>query len=121
MRSVLAALACIALAGCSDQGGAKGFIAEQLKDPGSAQFRNVVDRGELVCGEVNAKNSFGGYGGYKPFLAEKTNRGWDGGIVDTSPPSKCQGLSAGEMLANPECIVSETVREVWQKKCATGE
>jgi hypothetical protein len=50
----------------------KGFLVKKLKDPDSALFRNikVVSRpeGKLVCGEMNAKNSLGGYVGYKPFI-----------------------------------------------------
>jgi len=44
-----------------------------LKDPNSAMFRgfkaSISDKGVVtVCGFVNAKNSFGGYTGYYPFL-----------------------------------------------------
>jgi len=51
---------------------AKQDAANSLKDPGSANFRNVrvirkPDR-KLVCGDVNGKNSFGGYSGYQPFM-----------------------------------------------------
>ncbi|WP_409693651.1 hypothetical protein [Limnobacter sp.] len=48
----------------------------KLKDPDSAQFRNVYvkkilteENSYAVCGELNAKNSMGGYVGFKPFLA----------------------------------------------------
>lgn len=44
---------------------AREFVLGVLKDPGSAEFRN--QRG--FCGEVNSKNSFGGYVGYKRFIA----------------------------------------------------
>lgn len=48
-------------------------IKGRLKDPGSAEFRNVhfYSGGKTVvaCGEVNAKNSFGGYSGYERFVA----------------------------------------------------
>jgi hypothetical protein len=48
-------------------------VREMLKDPASAQFRNVrvVDhaKGKVVCGEVNAKNSYGGYVGFTLFVA----------------------------------------------------
>jgi hypothetical protein len=44
-----------------------------LKDPSSAQFEQIrlVDYqdGKVVCGEVNAKNSYGGYVGFRPFVA----------------------------------------------------
>ena len=47
---------------------AKSAVSNQLKDPSSAQFRNLVEVSPgVVCGEVNAKNSFGGYAGFKRF------------------------------------------------------
>lgn len=51
---------------------AKDAIKGRLKDPESAQFMNVkVYRSAVpaVCGEVNAKNGFGGYTGYKRFVS----------------------------------------------------
>ncbi len=52
---------------------AKQAVADGMKDPSSAQFRNVrlvsyLD-GQVICGEVNAKNSYGGYVGFSPFVA----------------------------------------------------
>ena len=48
-------------------------VQAQLRDPGSAQFRDVIvvrqDSSTAVCGEVNAKNGFGGYIGYTSFVA----------------------------------------------------
>lgn len=40
----------------------------RLKDPESARFQNIrpVARGE-ICGQVNAKNAFGGYVGFQHF------------------------------------------------------
>jgi hypothetical protein len=52
-------------------------VTENFKDPSSAQFRKIelVDGrdakkpGEgIYCGEVNAKNSYGAYAGYMPFI-----------------------------------------------------
>ena len=52
-------------------------IKHSLKDADSAKFRSVgvivPDRFDpakvgVVCGEVNAKNSFGGYTGFKQFV-----------------------------------------------------
>lgn len=55
---------------------AKKVVADTLKDPESARFSDVYGiAGEnaepgkhAVCGRVNAKNSYGGYVGYRPFL-----------------------------------------------------
>ena len=44
---------------------AREFVTGVLKDPGSAEFRD--QRG--FCGQVNSKNSFGGYVGFKRFIA----------------------------------------------------
>lgn len=48
---------------------AKEFLIPHLKDPESAQLRNQKG----LCGEVNAKNSFGGYAGFKRFIAGGEN------------------------------------------------
>lgn len=53
----------------------KAAIAENLKDPGSAQFRNLYLSSDktgvlpVLCGELNAKNSYGAYIGYRRFYA----------------------------------------------------
>lgn len=53
----------------------KDAVARSLKDPNSALFGLVAgtkaddEQYVTVCGFVNAKNSFGGYIGQKPFLA----------------------------------------------------
>lgn len=63
---------------------AKEAIKNQLKDPDSAKFRNVrvsnFNDGQILCGEVNSKNSYGGYVGYRIFAAGITH----GRIYDTS-------------------------------------
>lgn len=44
-----------------------------LKDPDSAKFRDVMIKdyreGKVICGEVNGKNSYGGYVGFSKFVA----------------------------------------------------
>lgn len=56
---------------------ARQAIAAKMKDPDSAKFTDVARRTALnakeeptdvVCGRVNAKNSYGGYTGAKPFV-----------------------------------------------------
>jgi hypothetical protein len=52
----------------------KDLLRGSLKDGGSAKFRNVVvsykmkGRTPIVCGEANAKNTFGGYGGWQRWI-----------------------------------------------------
>lgn len=50
-------------------------LTRDLKDPESARFNDLTavktDEGEiLVCGEMNAKNGFGGYVGRMPFYGK---------------------------------------------------
>ena len=49
----------------------KDSIKKRLKDPKSAQFRDLYFSDKMApvtCGEVNAKNSLGGYTGYERFV-----------------------------------------------------
>lgn len=47
----------------------KAKVSEQLLDPASAQFRKtkLLKDDEGFCGEVNGKNKFGGYVGFRAF------------------------------------------------------
>lgn len=56
----------------------RNAVTEEFKDPTSAQLRkielmdgrNASKPGEgIYCGEVNAKNSYGAYTGFMPFIA----------------------------------------------------
>ncbi len=55
----------------SDINIAKSAVAEESTDPEAARFRNFsgykTSAGDtIVCAEVNAKNAYGGYVGYRP-------------------------------------------------------
>lgn len=52
----------------------KDSVLSRLKDPESAKFRNVYfnigkEGVPLACGEVNSKNSYGGYTGFTHFVS----------------------------------------------------
>ncbi|HAV4657533.1 TPA: hypothetical protein JIU96_07345 [Acinetobacter baumannii] len=52
---------------------AKRYFATISKDPDSLTYRNLdsffdKDGNSYACGEVNAKNSFGGYVGFRKFV-----------------------------------------------------
>lgn len=61
---------------------AKEGAKSGLKDPDSAKFRNLYEVAGMkddggnhaVCGEVNAKNSYGGYVGYRRFMQLASGR-----------------------------------------------
>lgn len=54
---------------------AQASVRSILKDPGSAIFirSDVFQNGRIVCGLVNAKNSYGGYTGERTFLWDAVN------------------------------------------------
>jgi hypothetical protein len=50
-------------------------VADQTRDPEAARFRRTFvvrhphEDHDALCGEINAKNAYGGYVGYQPFYA----------------------------------------------------
>jgi hypothetical protein len=80
------------------------MLAQSLKDPASAQWRWALfpknaEGTVTYCAEVNAKNSYGGYNGFKPFLAVlnvtkgKITEGAIAAIEDNAP--QYQGIVPG--------------------------
>lgn len=81
-KLIVLALSILVLAGCKPGDEKATEIAQReissvMKDPESVKFRNVKyikgnDDNDYVigtvCGEYNAKNGYGAYTGYKPFL-----------------------------------------------------
>src|SRR5579871_3420858 len=51
-------------------------VLSSLRDPGSATFKGPISmpRG-WVCGNVNSRNAFGGYTGYKGFIFSPVDGG----------------------------------------------
>jgi hypothetical protein len=75
------ALLILPLSGCStEKRDAEIAVRKELTDPASAQFQNVVAKGEYVCGEVNSKNKMGGYIGFRHFYVD--GRGKGAAVVD---------------------------------------
>lgn len=77
VAAVLASIACSALAADPTHetfaNAARKYVARGFKDPSSAQYRDQfiakTSGGVVLCGEVNAKNSYGGYVGFRRFYA----------------------------------------------------
>ncbi|MBJ2292674.1 MAG: hypothetical protein JJK56_26930 [Pseudomonas sp.] len=76
MKILVAALAIVTLAGCgnSDVQKARDEVKRNLNDSASAEFRGEkvyrLRDNTVVCGEVNAKNSYGGYAGFSKYVVE---------------------------------------------------
>lgn len=48
---------------------AQELVGRQMRDPSSVQFRDAFVKADAVCGEVNGKNAYGAYVGFKHFIA----------------------------------------------------
>ena len=54
---------------------ANAVLVQNFKDPESVKFRNIslsLTDVPIVCGEVNGKNSYGGYTGFKKYYTTDT-------------------------------------------------
>ena len=52
--------------------GVQKAVAQELIYPESAKFRNMIIVHDTYCGEVNSKDKFGEYVGFKNFMVRKT-------------------------------------------------
>ena len=68
-----------------------------LKDPGSAKFRKIQGVGNGACAEVNAKNSYGEYAGFRTMYLKKRNGVWKKFSSDDNPFAWCI-----EYMSKPE-------------------
>lgn len=70
--SSLIAQAPAKIAGQAALARARQHVTSRLKDPSSAQFQDVTydASSRVACGQVNAKNSFGGYTGFQQFWVQ---------------------------------------------------
>lgn len=75
MRAIFALLVITAVCGCAKSptseriAQAQSAIAATLKDPSSAQFKDIREaRPGVFCGAVNATNSSGTYRGFERFV-----------------------------------------------------
>jgi len=72
----------------------RAALEETLKDSESARFRQIKHKPSgsrgiwTICGEVNAKNGYGGYAGYEPFVGTAAK--------ETSAPVEYLILGVGE-------------------------
>ena len=94
----------------------RGPVAKMLKDPGSAQFQSEVYKGSWVwpqgpmCGEVNAKNAYGAYTGFKRFISASGAASYVEGLgyVD-----KDAGSSSRNLLADMD-VKNDVLRNILQ-------
>lgn len=120
---------------------AQEYVAANLKDPPSAQFRaafvgesKVKDDtpSSMVCGEVNGKTSMGGYAGFSRFVASAS--GEKGAMIDPQVTATDADVAAadrlcrlaGEMGCQRSRLILEAIADqagfnaLWDQYCSTN-
>lgn len=94
-KILLVGLMLLGVAGCSKvEKDSKEAVLSTLKDPDSAQFQNIKG----YCGEVNSKNSYGGYVGFKRYVS----------------------IDGAVLLENSEDVEPETFAIIWEAHCTSN-
>jgi hypothetical protein len=77
-KIVLAISCCLLVAACGEESQMQNLVREQLRDPDSAKFKDVVtsEDGRRACIQWNAKNSMGGYGDWQVSELLKDGTHW---------------------------------------------
>jgi len=76
-------------------------VREMLKDPDSAKFKNISELPSgKFCGEVNAKNSYGGYAGWKVFWVYNFLHNSNGWVI--------LGVKVDDDIAEYACLLDLT-------------
>lgn len=88
---------------------AKHQVVALLRDPGSAKFRNIKTNESAVCGEVNGKNAFGAYSGFKRFVSAEGRIRLE---MDVSTVTDASDATVSALQDNL------TFWELWDKHCS---
>lgn len=55
----------------------RSHAVQQMRDPAAVQFRNErLTEGGWLCGELNGRNAYGAYVGFKRFMARAYDDAW---------------------------------------------
>ncbi|WP_322977460.1 hypothetical protein [Acinetobacter pittii] len=103
---------------------AQNDIKQLMKDPDSTNFRNVREitntlGNKVLCGQINSKNSYGGYVGFMPF--SYSNEGLN--IIDTNTRNTFTVMASVDRYEKDGCEGERYERlarnpEVYKNYCA---
>ena len=105
----------------------KAIISSLMKDPDSAQFRDVREAKHegrrIVCGEVNAKNGYGAYAGFERFVVDVTRKNFQfdpGNTVTRERYQKAKNRCVGTRISywfNERSDYPDVPPPDWQREC----
>ena len=75
----------------------RGYVVQQMRDPTTVQYRGerLTARGWL-CGELNGKNAYGAYVGFKRFMSRSYDDAW---IDGSGYVGKKEGRSTEQVIS----------------------
>jgi len=79
---------------------AEKVAAYKLLDPDAAKFRDVRQIGSAVCGEINGKNSFGAYVGFRKFVVLGGDGKWNYADVQSDDSTEDQGRRCLDFMSH---------------------
>jgi hypothetical protein len=87
-----------------------------FKDPASLQFQDTSNNDQVFCGQVNAKNAFGAYVGFRLFVFDKkANQLWVEDTDETEGKGFQNLLDAMEKCTNSFALSSIATQHVTAK------
>lgn len=103
----------------------KNELTNNFKDPTSAIYRstslrkNISEERYALCGEVNAKNSYGGYIGFQRFVSKKYPNGQSTKSLEGDMSSK--GVGSDSYTKQLNALMGDIFQTVWDINCAESE
>ena len=132
LRLVLLLVSSLTLSGCDNaQKAGTNYVAQQMRDPDSAKFRDVqtvtdpvAPYVQNICGFVNGKNLFGAYTGEKRFVVrvltgpqKSTFTPWVF-VVEGDDSKSRRATTESNKTPHPQTLFEE---QYWNKLCITNE
>ena len=92
----------------------RAHAVQQLRDPDSVQFRaEKLTRAGWLCGELNGKNAYGAYTGFKRFVSLGEYDAWVEGSGYAGKPG---GQPTAQILAGIDAQIAVLKRHIEAKK-----
>ncbi len=92
----------------------RAHVVQQLRDPDSVQFRaEKLTRAGWLCGELNGKNAYGAYTGFKRFVSLGEYDAWVEGSGYAGKPG---GQPTAQILAGIDAQIAVLKRHIEAKK-----
>ena len=92
----------------------RAHAVQQLRDPDSVQFRaEKLARAGWLCGELNGKNAYGAYTGFKRFVSLGEYDAWVEGSGYAGKPG---GQPTAQILAGIDAQIAVLKRHIEAKK-----